>query len=108
VSNASGGRISPHLGRSSGADTGENSEMCAGTRCNAFSRRDSESLSDELEGTVKGGVTAHQVMQALPIIANKAASALLGPITEFALGQKHFITLDEGNCPAKPCKVQCA
>ena len=71
--------------------------MCAGTRCNAFSRRDSESLSDELEGTVKGGATAHQAMQALPIITNEAASALFDPLAEFALGQKHFITLDEGN-----------
>jgi len=47
-------------------------------------------------------------MQALPITAHKAASALLDPVTEFALGQKHFITLDEGNRPAKPDEVQYA
>jgi hypothetical protein len=55
---------------------------------------------------VDGGVTAHQAMQALPVIANKAASALFDPLTEFALGQKHFITLDEGICPAKLYEVQ--
>jgi hypothetical protein len=82
--------------------------MCAGTRCNVFSRRDRENLSDDSEGTVDAGVTAHQATQAVPVIANKAASALFDPLTEFALGQKHFITLDEGNCPAKPHEVQCA
>jgi hypothetical protein len=46
-------------------------------------------------------------MQALPINANPAASAFLDRLARFALGQKHFITLDEGNCPAKPYKVQC-
>jgi hypothetical protein len=100
--------MSPHLGRSSGAETGENSEMCFGTRCNVFSRRDSESLLERSEGISDGGVTAHQAMQALPITAHKAASALLDPVTEFALGQKHFITLDEGNRPAKPDEVQYA
>lgn len=53
-----------------------------------------------------GGVAAHQAMQALPITANKATSPLAGGVPEFALGQKHFITLDEGNCPAKPCEAQ--
>jgi len=79
--------------------------MCAGTRCNDFSRRDKESLS---EGMLDGGVTAHQAMQALPISANQTASALPGCVTELALGRKHFITLDEGNCPAKPCEVKCS
>ena len=86
VSKASGGRTLPHFGRARGSDTGENSEICAGTR-----RRDfSSSVSGERCGTMVEDGRDPQA-KATPRAASDMAAAIAS-LEVLQLGQTHRIT----------------
>src|SRR5208282_2084827 len=91
VSKASGGRTSPHFARASGADTGENSEMCAGTWRRVFSNCVSGvrcGMSGDRD------VTAHQARATLRPASGTAAVSAFQFVLALVLGQTHCITME--------------
>jgi hypothetical protein len=102
VNSASGGRIFPHFGSANGGDTGENSEMCAGTRVSVFSNRVSGVGNETIDD---GDAIVHHptVQQARmhPKPASDTAVADTFSIAIFVLGQRHCIHHHSGNYSTK-------
>ena len=90
MSKASGGRTLPHFGRASGSDTGENSEICAGTRRRVFSNCASGvgcGMTRDAEFTPHQALCTRAPLRTASDI--NVASAFL-PVV-FALVQRHCI-----------------
>jgi hypothetical protein len=101
VSKASGGRTSPHFGKANGSDTGENSEMWAGTRRKFFSNCPK---AGRCGITVDAGVTAHQA-RTPPNTASDTTVETVFLTVSFALGQIHCIGMTRAiRLPALPKK----
>src|SRR5208282_3383116 len=89
VSKASGGRTSPHFGKASGSDTGENSEMCAGTWPSVFSSCESGGRCRTMP--VQGVTEHHAATPHRTDNGRTADSSLLPAVFAMRQFQRHCI-----------------